>query len=95
MRLIVALIAVAGLGSPAFACMNDRESPQREREFRSKYRDAAPRPGSSTDPDDYPAPARSSILARAGDRELLGSGVALLAGAVAVTVRRRSPGAPR
>ena len=98
MRLIVALIAVAGLASPAFACMNDRESPQHEREFRSKYRDAAPQPGSSTDPDSYPAPAapgRSPILAQNRDSVLLGSGVALLAGALVVTVGRRPVAGPR
>lgn len=98
MRLIVALIAVATLASPAFACINDRESPQHEREFRSKYRDPAPRPDPSADPAEYPAPAapaRALILAQRRDSILLGAGGALLAGAVVVTVGRRPAAGPR
>ena len=90
MRFIVALITVASLASPALACVNDRETSQHEREFRSNYRDSSPQPGPSTAPDDYAAPGRSPILARTSDRVMLGSGVVLLAGAGLIAARKRS-----
>jgi hypothetical protein len=54
MRRLLAFLAVMGLCTGALACINDNESPQHEREFRSQYLlagSAPPEPASS--PLDY------------------------------------------
>src|SRR5947209_2033862 len=38
MRLLLIGLVIAGLTSPAIACINDIELPSHEREFRSQYR---------------------------------------------------------
>ena len=38
-RIVTVLILGLGLAAPASACLNDRESPTHEREFRSDYGD--------------------------------------------------------
>ncbi|SIO28244.1 hypothetical protein SAMN05444166_3467 [Singulisphaera sp. GP187] len=81
MRLALALIMLAGFVAPAAACLNDRELPQHEREFRSNY-------GEPTSP--TPAPPKSLDLAGfPAHPMLLGTGAALLTGAFFVTMGNR------
>ena len=80
MRLILAVFACVSLAGPAFGCLNDRELPRHEREFRSDYGD----PASST----VPLPAPPVPLAGQSSPVILGAGVALLTGALFLVVAR-------
>lgn len=73
MRRLLAFLVLVGLAGPATACINDREQPDHEREFRSQYITSGQRPIT-------PAVPRDSRL-------VVGVGGALLAGALIVTIR--------
>ena len=77
MRRLLACLVLAGLASPAAACINDNELPTHEREFRSQYGGVASRP-----PDPSAGPVDSRLIAAGG--------VSLLAGAVVVATRGRT-----
>jgi len=87
MRLGLALVLLAGLAAPAAACINDSELPQHEREFRSNY-------GEPTYPDPTP-PKRWDLVGFPPNPMLLGSGTALLTGAVLVAMNGRGRGRER
>ncbi len=73
-RLFGGLLAVALVAVPASACVNDKELPSHEREFRSQYTRQA-----------YPTPKVKVSAIRAP--LLLGGGAALLGGALVAVVR--------
>ena len=77
-RLLVCLSLVA-LTGPAAACINDIELPAHEREFRSQYR------GPASLASDPPSDRSGSP----SNGQLIGIGVALLSGAVVVTLTGR------
>jgi hypothetical protein len=64
---------------PAFACINDMELPAHEREFRSQYRGQA----------DAPSPPSPPPAETPSHRLLLGTGAAMLTGAVALVLTAR------
>jgi len=85
----LAFLALLGLAAPAvaLACMNDKELPQHEREFRSQYRGPAGKARPARQ-DDY---ARGEMAARGrpiDDRLLIGGGAGLLVGAFGLIVSR-------
>jgi hypothetical protein len=73
---LIACLALAGLASPAAACINDNELPAHEREFRSQYAGPASAP---------PAPS-AGFGGPVGHRVLIGAGAALLTGGVAMAL---------
>ncbi len=77
MRTLFVIIAFVGLAGPVGACLNDRETPQHEREFRSQYGEPA-------------VPREPIPLAHSPSPKLFGAGAVLLTGAffVAVNLRR-------
>jgi hypothetical protein len=76
MHRVVTFLAALGLGTGAMACINDNESPQHEREFRSDYRLAETPPGKPpTAPPD--------------NRYLAAGGLMVLTSAFAVALSRR------
>ncbi|WP_406694464.1 hypothetical protein V5E97_25655 [Singulisphaera sp. Ch08] len=86
MRFTLALMIFAGFAVPAVACINDSELPNHEREFRSNYGE----PTSPASPTPPPPPPRTvDLLEFAGHPMLLGTGAALLTGAVLVTMTDR------
>lgn len=82
MSRLFAFLALAAAAGPAAACINDVELPAHEREFRSQYRGpVAPPPASPRDPTGQPSTGL-----------LVGTGAALLAGAVALALSGRRAG---
>jgi hypothetical protein len=76
-RLFASLAALAVVGSPAVACINDSELPGHEREFRSSYQ-AGRKPGGES----------QSFLQQYGPGTAAIAGGVLLLGAGLVVVRR-------
>jgi len=89
---LLALIACAGVSTPALACLNDRELPTHEREFRRDYNDPERELNS---PSDYQTPSRPRFDLANGMANpiMLGSGAALLTGAffLSVNTKRSRP----
>ena len=81
MRTLVFGMILAGLASPAFACMNDVESAQHEREFRSEYGEPMTQ-----------APTSSAVgrLTKVVDPVLAAVGAACLTGAFFLTASKRA-----
>ena len=82
MRGALALILCVGFAVPAFACLNDRELPSHEREFRSDYGD----PASPVPP---PPPNLGDFAVNPSESMWLGAGAALVTGAFFVSVNGR------
>ncbi|QJW95500.1 hypothetical protein [Frigoriglobus tundricola] len=80
-RLFAGLVLVVA-AEPAAACINDVELPTHEREFRSQYRS----------PTTTPPTSPSGPTNRPSASLLVGTGVVLLAGAVALTLSGRRTG---
>jgi hypothetical protein len=80
--LLVGLMLLSAAVSPVLGCINDREAPGAEREFKSSYPD---QPGAEP-----PAPASESPSTDFWVKTTLASGIgaALLAGAVVLGVSR-------
>ncbi len=83
MRTFVLGLVLAGLASPALACMNDVESSQHEREFRSQYGEPMTQ---------APAPSAVGRLASVVDPGLAAVGAACLTGALFLTANKRAKG---
>lgn len=84
----LALVALLGLAAPAAACINDKELPQHEREFRSQYKGPGRKAAPARRGSDY---ERSDMAARSRPidaRLLYGGGAALLLGAFALVSTR-------
>ncbi len=79
MKRLLSCLALAAFVSPAAACINDRELPSHEREFRSQYNRQTP----------PPTPASSDSTYPSGFPLLIGSGSLLLIGAVSVATTGR------
>jgi hypothetical protein len=79
MRLLLVLLAVAGLSGPATACINDIELPTHEREFRSQYNSYSPAPPPSS-PDTSDRPSFNLLM---------GAGAGMLVGAMLLGIPRR------
>ena len=79
MSRLIACLVLALTAGPGAACINDRELPGAEREFRSQYQDTDPRRPASPQPT---AP---------GNTLLAGAGTALLIMAFGLVVTRRRP----
>ena len=75
MRILLALVAFVGLAGPALGCINDRETPKAEREFRSDYGEPTPPP--------RPVPMAQSV-----NPKYIGAGAILLVGAFYVVSNR-------
>ncbi len=82
MRRFLASLTLVILASPAFACLNDTELPNHEREFRSQYKRSTPPPQT-----DSPYRGNSTL----GLSMLFGSGTLLLVGAIGVARTTRRP----
>ncbi len=76
-----ALVILAAVALPAWACINDREVNRAEREFKSQYRQTVP----TGQPAAYPSAPQESTLPLA----FLGGGTVLLLGATATILRPR------
>lgn len=72
-----------GLGGPAAACMNDNESTEHEREFRSQYAGFA----------GLPSVDRVAYRRSVDHQLLIGAGAVLLIGAFTLAVKRARSGA--
>jgi hypothetical protein len=70
MKRLLACLVLAALVGPAAACLNDRELPSHEREFRSQYNRQTP-----------PMPPSSGSTYPGGFPLLIGGGSVLLIGA--------------
>jgi hypothetical protein len=75
MRRLFLSVALIGLAQPAFACINDDESPVHEREFRSQYQDppdAPPPPAPPSSPTPYPSQSLDQFVTNWENARLTG-----------------------
>lgn len=71
-RLILYGFALATLASPASACLNDKELPRHEREFRSNYNEhPTPPPVAPPPPSDYPPIFQGGVALLVGSAGLI------------------------
>lgn len=82
---VILLAAGAMTTPPAEACINDRETPGREREFRSDYGDPEPYRA-------QPVPQPPGLMAGLSHSTMTGLGAVLLTSAGFLAVRTRSRG---